>query len=162
MRLFCLYTPRYVFGLLRIGVFSSLLRLYQKTMKNTVLSGEFTKLPVLFRPKKMAGWICAFTGAVVLEMGYILAYHGSVDPFVNGAVTAYDNIIVGCLGLAATCCMMGLMLETSLLWADAEIYPKRPLRWVIAGLVAGIITGMIIILNLSIGTFDYIGGVVGF
>lgn len=155
-----LHTPVRFWAVAYRGVIISLTAL-PKTMKttNVLLSGELTKLPVLFRPKKMAGWICAFTGAVMLEMGYILSRHGSIAPFVNGATTVYDNIIVGCLGLAATCCMLGLLLETSRLWLDAEIYPQRPLRWVIAGLVAGIITGMIIILNLSIGTFEHLGGV---
>lgn len=155
MRLFCLCTPRYVFGLLRIGVLSSLLRLYQKTMKTTnVLSGEFTKLPVLFSGKRMFGSICAFVGVVLLEMGYILS-HGSVAPFMTGSATVSDNIIVGCLGVSAVCCMLNLILETSLLWADTKLYPKRPLRWVIAGAVAGVILGMIFILNYSIGSFDH-------
>lgn len=125
-------------------------------MKNTnILSGEFWELPVLFDGKRMLGGICAFIGVVLLEMGYILSM-GSVAPFMNGTATIYDYTIVGALGVAAVCCMLALILETSLLWADAALYPKRPLRWVIAGAVACIILGMIFTLNYSIGSFDHI------
>ena len=127
----------------------------KKIMKTTnVLSGELLKLPVLFNGKRMLGWICALAGAVMLEMGYILAC-GSVAPFMNGTATICDNIIVGALGVSAVCCMLGLIAETSRLWADAELYPKRPLRWVISGAVVGVILGLIFILNYSIGTFEY-------
>ena len=125
-------------------------------MKNAnVLSGEFTKLPVLFDGKRMLGGICAFVGVVLLEMGYILSC-GSVVPFMNGAATSFDYIIVGALGVAAVYCMFNLILETSRLWADVALHPKRPLRWIITWAVAAIILGMIFILNYSIGSFDHI------